>query len=134
MKVYLNKRFALYYPGANPTPAGLEPLLQAQRIQLREVQADGLGLSVAALAGYINTPPATRTFEGEPLKQSCIVFSGLSEEKLTRATEKLNNADFSVDLKAVLTNENRDWAFGALMQELEQENSRQENQQPEPEN
>lgn len=121
MKVYLNNRFVLVYPGKFDQMQELEAFLQAQRIEMRVVEPEALDLSVAALAGFVRTPPPTKEFAGTPPAQSCIVFVNLPEEKLSRVLDKLTSSGLALDYKAVLTGENRDWAFGALMQEMQAE-------------
>lgn len=126
MKVYLNSRFALVYQGGFDKMDELAALLKKQRIEMRVVEPEVLGLSVAALAGYVDAPPPTLEFEGEPPKESCVVFSGLTEQRLGRVLDALREEKLGVDYKAVLTGENRNWAFGALMREMEKENAEQQ--------
>lgn len=121
MKIHLNNRLALYYPGSNGAPEEMAAFLTPLRIEMRLVEPAALALPVAAVAGYLNTKPPTLTFDGEPPAESCIVFTGLTEEKLNRTLDKLKSNGPQVDCKAVITADNRDWAFGALLQNILEE-------------
>lgn len=121
MRVYLHSRLALFYRGSFDKMEELQALLKQQRIELREVEEGALGLSLAALAGYVNAPPPTLAYDGPPLAESCIVLSGLTEQRLSRVLGALREAGLGISYKVVITEENRNWAYGALMQQVKTE-------------
>lgn len=129
MKLRFNSKIALFYPGGFARIQELEALLKKSKVELRMVEQDALGLSVAALAGYVDVPQPGRTFEGQPPKASCLVLSGLTEEVLNRLLDSIKEAGMELDYKAVMTGTNRNWAFGALMQEMEAEKAEQKTEE-----
>lgn len=129
MKVRFNSRIALFYPASFENTQELELLLKEHKIEMRMVEESGLSLSAAALAGYIDNSEPTREYDAGPLEKSTLVFSGLTEERLNTILEAIKKAEYRIDFKAVLTGENRSWAFGVLINELALENEKQENNQ-----
>ena len=125
MKFFINSGAALLYPEGFLQRQELEALLRAEKIELQVVEEEALGLSLATLAGAVNAPPPSMEFEGDAPAESCLVFSGLKEEKLRRIRESIAEAGLDIPYQAVITNENRSWAFGALMQEMEKEKKQQ---------
>lgn len=125
MKLHFNSKIALLYPGEFAQKQELETLLTKHKVELHTVAPEALELPLAALAGYVDAPVAARAFEGEAPTASCLVLSGLSEETLNRVLAAVKEAGIGLTYKAVVTTENRNWAFGALMQEMAQENAPQ---------
>ena len=125
MKLFWNNSIAMLYPEAFNRRQDLESLLQAKKIELRIVEEEALELSLASLAGYANSPSPSLPFEGELPAESCLVLSGLEEKKRQQILESLKEAGIDIRYKAVITDENKDWAFGALMREMEKEEKRE---------
>lgn len=121
MKVHLHSRIALLYPGSFADAGALEALLTEARIELRLVGPEALGLTLAALAGYANTPPPTRPYTGGAVSDSLLVFSGLRDEVLNRTLDALRASNLAITHKAVLTPQNRNWALGTLLEEIRAE-------------
>lgn len=130
MNIKLNSRIALLYPANFAQTQQLEVILKANRTQLRTVGQDALDLTLATLAGYVQAPPAALELEGEVPLKSCIVFSGLPDGTLSRVLNQLREAAIALDYKAVLTPENRNWAFGRLIQEMQHEQAQSEDVRP----
>ncbi|MFV0353000.1 MAG: DUF3783 domain-containing protein [Oscillospiraceae bacterium] len=122
MKIRFNSRIALFYPAGFEKTEELESLLRAHKIEMRIIDASALSYTAASLAGYIDSAEPTQTYDDEENpNQSTLVFSGLTEQRLNNILDALREAKLPIGLKAVLTGENRSWAFGALIKELLQE-------------
>ena len=52
-----------------------------------------------------------------------MVFCGLEEKTVRQLLSKMTQQSLQVELKAVMTAHNQKWPFGALLGELEKENS-----------
>ena len=129
MKIHFNSRAAAFYPGESFTQTDeLESLLGRAKIDLHYVDEGSLHLPLAALVGFSSEAVAL-PFAGKAPAQSCLLLSGLNEDRLQRILAQLKEAELPIDYKAVLTPKNRDWSFGALVYEMEKEKAIQENTQ-----
>ena len=118
MQFFRQSRIALFYPAAFSQTDELEALLHRQKIELRLVEPEALELSLAALAGDMDAPPANPPFKGSAPAASGIVFANLTEQRLQSALQALREASLPpIAVTAVFTGENRNQAFGALLEQ-----------------
>lgn len=123
MKVYLNSRILLLYKGSFTQIEELEAIAKKNKAEVCIVEPESLGMSVAALAGYVDVPlPSLPYEETEVLPaESCLVFSGVDDTRTNRILDQLKQSGLELDYKAVVTPNNRNWSFGAFMHEMEKE-------------
>lgn len=95
-------------------------LLRELDLPVRRVEPEELSLSLGQLCG-METAPAQRAAQDPPTGQECLVMCGLSEEQLNSLLGRLRGVD--LPLKAIMTPHNRQWSFGALLEELTRENN-----------
>ena len=121
MKVHFNSRIAVFYPGESfAKTEELADILRRAKVELRLVDEGALHLPLAVLTGF-SSDTVGSPFAGKPPAQSCLLFSGLTEDLLKRLLARIKDAELEIDYKAVLTSQNRDWSFGALVYEMEKD-------------
>lgn len=124
MKLYLNSRILLLYKGGFTQVEELEAIAKKNKAELHIVEPESLDMSVAAIAGYVDVPLPSMPYDVETEKEpteSCLVFSGIDDTRTNRILDQIKQSSLELGYKAVVTPSNRNWAFGAFMQEMEKE-------------
>lgn len=108
----------LYYP--SPEASRAKGVFLQQKIRIRPVITEELGMAVGFLAGIRADSQATGAMEPpESPTEPVMVFSGLSSRRLDGVLAALRKAGVPRSVyKAVVTAENASWPFSALCAEL----------------
>lgn len=101
-------------------------MLVKMGIKGKAVSPEEYGLPIGSLVG-LRVEAAQE--EGEPFSQEMLVMSGLSSKRINQFLAGLRQAGVTVDLKAVVTQQNQYWSSYRLYKEISQEHSYMTKQQ-----
>ena len=116
MKAHITKRrpLALGYR----LPAGAAQAIAEAGFSLRELTADDLSCELGALA---DGTARAATPAGEAPAEPLLALADFTEPQLDALLAALRQKSISIPLKAVLTQTNRRWTVGQLLEELRRE-------------
>lgn len=100
----------------NVPAGGLETVCARAAVRFRRVEPRELGQTVGELCGLPGAPK--RHGEGAADDMPALVLWGLEGDELDAFLGLLREARVSIPLKAVVTDTNKAWPFGALLKEL----------------
>jgi hypothetical protein len=101
--------------------AKLPQILAMLRIRMRRVEPNQYNLSLLELARGEGEPMEN---PGEPIAEDMLVFCGLNQAFLNQLLEVIRLGKFPPILKAMLTEDNKDWNSVQLRDELLEEKNK----------
>lgn len=113
-----NTGIVLIYNCRGPKFAKLPQILAMLRIRMRRVEPNQYHIPLEELAkgeGEVMENP------GEPIAENMLVFCNMNQAFLTQLLEVIRLAKFPPILKAMLTNDNKQWDSRKLFDELMEE-------------
>lgn len=118
----------LYY---NPKPSKKSDMVKGVLIclgmRIRNISADQVHQKVGYLAGLPGFEAEDPTGEQPVIEEEVMVLQGFSDQRLNELLYTLKKAEVPrVNLKAVLTENNRGWSFYELYEELKREHEAME--------
>ena len=107
------------------TPHGdaVRGVLTDQGFRVRTATAENLSDPVGSLVGMPGIKPSAKPFDGETPDCEFMLLHNVSSSKLNDLLAALRTADASVGCKAQVTQYNRLWPFGTLVQEVSREHA-----------
>lgn len=109
--------------GETEKGAALRALLDGAKLPALTVGAEQLGETAGRLAATNAAPTAAPPPEGAPACEF-MLLCGLGDRQLDRLLAAMRRAGLSVPYKAVLTEHNKSWPLGTLIEEVAREHAR----------
>lgn len=119
------KEMVLYYtPSAAPHTAKLKSVLVRMGVRIKNIGADQTNQTVGYLAGLPGFEPVTvnQSAENPVISEEVLVMKNFTSRRIDELLMGLRKAGVpKIALKAILTEQNCNWTFYQLYEELQKE-------------